>query len=319
VSLAQRILGALSRRAAWVLASGVFLGLLAPDLATVLRPLLPATVAGLLCVSMLRIHWRDLLVSASRPARIGALLVWLLVLCPVGTWLVVTGLPVSPDLVTPLVLMAATPPLFSTPAMAFLWGFHAPLALVIVVLATLVGPFSLVLVSAGLLGLDLGVDPVLLMVRLSALVAGAFVVAWVCQRTVGFERLDRAGPLFDVLMLVLLLLFAVAVMDGVPARFHADPGQVLRFIGAAFVANLLLQVAGGLCALRMGWHQALTVAYATGNRAIGLLLAGLPPDPESDLVLYCAVGQMPVYLLPLLIAPAYRRLALRGRTPGRSC
>ena len=60
-------LQALSRHTATVLAVGIFAGLLLPDLAGWLRPLLPSAVAGLLYLALLRIDWQELSRHLSRP------------------------------------------------------------------------------------------------------------------------------------------------------------------------------------------------------------------------------------------------------------
>jgi len=65
-----------------VLALGVFLGLLLPDLAHAVRPALPFTVLILVFLPMLRIDLAGVAGHARRPLLIGAVLVWLLVVCP---------------------------------------------------------------------------------------------------------------------------------------------------------------------------------------------------------------------------------------------
>jgi BASS family bile acid:Na+ symporter len=41
---------------------------------------------------------------------------------------------------------------------------------------------------------------------------------------------------------------------------------------------------------------------------MGLLLAAFPPGTDTDVVLYFAVAQLPMYMLPALLLPLYRRL-----------
>ena len=65
-------LQALTRHAAIVLAVGIFAGLALPEVAKVLRPLLPPSVAGLLFLALLRIDWQELGRHASRiDSRLG--------------------------------------------------------------------------------------------------------------------------------------------------------------------------------------------------------------------------------------------------------
>ena len=106
-------LQALSRHAATVLAVGIFAGLLLPDLAGWLRPLLPSAVAGLLFLALLRIDWQELSRHFSRPLAGALLCGWFLVATPVLVWLAVKLFDVDNGLGTALILAAACPPIVS--------------------------------------------------------------------------------------------------------------------------------------------------------------------------------------------------------------
>ncbi len=300
-----------SRHSTSLLVLGICAGVTLPDAASALRPLLPACIAGLLVVSMVRIPWPVLRRELLRPILPLALTAWLLVGCPLLVWAVLVLVPLPAPLLVPIVLMAATPPLFSTPAMAFLWGLDAPVALVMVVLATLAGPFTLVAVAGVALGLDLGIDPGALAARLVALVGGSLLASLVVRRVAGAARIEAWTDALNAIAVALLLIFAVAVMDGVAERFAREPATVVLFTVAAFGANLGLQAVGALLARGTGVRRALTVGYATGNRALGLLLAVLPAGAAPDTVLFCALAQLPIYILPAILAPLYRRLGGR--------
>ncbi len=307
----MRLAALASRHSTSLLVLGILAGVALPDAASTLRPALSACIAGLLVVSMVRIPWPALRRELARPALPLALTGWLLVGCPLLTWLVLILVPVPAPLLVPIVLMAATPPLFSTPAMAFLWGLDAPVALVMVVLATLAGPFTLAAVAGIALGLDLGIEPGALAARLAALVGGSLIVSLLVRRIAGARRIEGWADRLNAVAVALLLVFAVAVMDGVADRFAREPGIVVLFTAAAFGANLVLQAVGALLARGTGMRRALTVGYATGNRALGLLLAVLPAGVAPDTVLFCALAQLPIYILPALLAPLYRRLGAR--------
>ena len=42
--------------------------------------------------------------------------------------------------------------------------------------------------------------------------------------------------------MILLLIFAVAIMTGIPARFADDPGHVMMFIAVTFAAKELMRL-----------------------------------------------------------------------------
>lgn len=300
-------LQALSRHTATVLAVGIFAGLLLPDLAGWLRPLLPSAVAGLLFLALLRIDWQELSRHLSRPL-VGALLCgWFLVATPVLVWLAVKLFDVDNGLGTALILAAACPPIVSGPAMALLLRLDAPLMLVSVVSASLLVPFSIVAVSSYLLGVSLHIYALALFLRLAFLIGGCVLTALLVRRLLGSVRLVRYRDPFDIASVVLLLVFAVAIMDGVADRLAQDPWRVLQFTVAAFAANILLQLIGTGVAAAMGRRSTLTVGFASGNRNMGLLLAVLPADSPPDVLLFFVLAQLPIYILPAVLGPVYRR------------
>ena len=297
----------LSRHGATVLAAGVFVGLAIPDLAGWMRPLLPSAVAGLLFLALLRVDWLELSRHLSRPL-VGALLcLWFLLAVPALVWAAVELFAVNSGLATALILAAACPPIVSGPAMARLLHLDAPLMLVSVVSASLLAPFTIVAVSSHLIGINLQVDPWALFLRLAALIGGCVLAAMVVRRFLGQVRLLRCHKVFDIASVVLLLIFAIAIMDGVTALLAENPWHLLKFIIAAFAANIVLQLLGTAMASAMGRRPALTVGFATGNRNMGLLLAVLPADTAPDVLLFFALAQLPIYMLPAMIGPAYRR------------
>ena len=297
----------LSRHGATVLAAGIFVGLLIPNLAGWMRPLLPPAVAGLLFLALLRVDWLDLSRHLSRPL-VGALLcLWFLLVTPALIWGAVELFAVERGLATALILAAACPPIVSGPAMARLLHLDAPLMLVSVVSASLLAPFTIVAVSSHLIGIDLQVDPWALFLRLAVLIGGCVLAAVVVRRFLGPTRLARCRNVFDTASVVLLLIFAIAIMDGVTVLLAEDPWHLLRFVIAAFAANILLQLLGTGLTAAMGRRPALTVGFATGNRNMGLLLAVLPADTAPDVLLFFALAQLPIYMLPAMVGPAYRR------------
>jgi BASS family bile acid:Na+ symporter len=300
-------LQALSRHAATVLAVGVFAGLAMPEIAGWMRPLLPSAVVGLLFLALLRVDWQDLSRHLSRPV-IGALLcAWFLIATPALVWAAVELFAVESGLATALILAAACPPIVSGPAMALLLRLDAPLMLVSVVSASLLAPFTVVAVSSHLIGVDLSIDASALFLRLASLIGGCVLAAVITRRFLGQARLARSKNSFDFASLVLLLIFAIAIMDGVTVVAAQDPWHLLRFIIAAFVANIALQLLGTGLTAAMGRRPALTVGFASGNRNMGLLLAVLPADSAPDVLLFFALAQLPIYILPAMLGPAYRR------------
>jgi BASS family bile acid:Na+ symporter len=269
-------------------------------------------VIVLLTAMLLRVDWGAMGAYLRRPVLATALLVWLLGGAPVVAWLVLmpAGLPES--LTVSLVLMAAAPPILSASAIAVLLGLDGALAIVVGLIATLLTPLTVPPMALLLLGLDLDISVGAFMLRLAAIVGPAFLLSLAIRKLAGQARLDRYKPEIEGFTVLVMLYFGVAIMDGVTARLLAEPAMVAGWTLAAFIANPILQLIGGLAFAWLGRRGALTVGLMSGNCNMGLLLAALPPRADFDVLLYFAVAQLPIFMLPALMLPLYRRLL---RTP----
>ena len=302
-----RVFGLIGRHAPPFLAVGVFTGLLLPDLAAAARPLLGPVVFVLLVLTLMRIDWAAVAAHGRRPAPPATMLVWILLAAPVAVW-PIAGLFLPALLATHVTLLAACPPIISAPALALLLGLEAPIALVVMVTATLVVPLTLPPLALALLGLELEIGAAALMARLALLIGGALAVALVLRAIIGERRLAGWSASIDGLFVVCMVIFAVAVMDGVLARLLERPGEILGIAAIAFVANAGLQGLGALLFLPAGKHRALTAGFISGNRNMGILLAALPPAGAAELSIFVALVQLPIYILPSVLRPLYRRV-----------
>jgi BASS family bile acid:Na+ symporter len=303
-----RILTFLGGHATWMLFAGVFIGLALPGLASLARPLLAPAVVTILCATLLRVDWRAMGEYARRPVLATLLTIWLMLVSPVVTWLILKAVPGPQPLEIALVLMAAAPPILAAAAIALMLGLDGALALVAGMVATLLTPLTLPPLALALLGLDLEIGVWTFMGRLGAIIGVAFAAALGIRKFLGNERIVKLSMPLDGLVVILLLVFAVAIMDGVTETLLSRPLTVLLWLAAAFVANPLLQLLGMMAFCWLGRRGALTAGLITGNCNMGLILAALPPEADFDVVLYFAIAQIPMYMLPALILPLYRRL-----------
>jgi len=303
-----RVLAFLGGHGVSVLFLGVFLGLALPDLARLLRPALAPAVAALLLFSLLRVDWQTVAGYLRRPLLTGGLVAWMLLVSPVVTWALLLALPLPDALTTAVVLMAAAPPILGSTAIALLLGLDGALTLVVGLAATLLTPLTVPPLALWLLGLELEVEAAELMLRLGGVVVGALLGAALIRRLLGTARLRRNASVLDGLIVAVMLVFAVAIMDGVTATALQRPGTVALWILAAFVANPALQLVTALAFARFGRRLALTAGLLAGNCNMGLLLAALPAEADYDVTLFFALAQLPMYMLPALLRPLYRRL-----------
>ncbi len=308
----MRVVETLGRIAPQAMAIGVFAGLFLPDLAHLVRPLLTPSVWALLFIVMLRIDWSDVAARLRRPLLPALIVFWIVGIAPLLMAAALSPFDIRPGVYAAMVLAAGSAPLFSTPAIGLMFGLDGALLLVTLVTSTLIVPLTLPIVAGGLLGLALGAGPVELMARLSGLVLSAVAAAAIVRHVIGPARLKSMGTRIDGFTVILLIIFAVGVMDGVAARILADPLYTARVTALTFAGY------GGLIALGTlvflvafrGRERrlALTVGFSSGCRNLAILLAALPADADPDIPLFFALGQFPIYITPALMRPLYRRL-----------
>lgn len=294
------LLALLGRQGTRVLFVAVFIGLALPSLASLLRPLLPPVVALLLLTALLRIDWSHLAEVLRRPLLVGLLTAWMLAGSALATALLLSLLPLPHGLESGIVLMAAAPPILGAAAIALLLGLDGALLLVVGLLSTLLTPLTVPPLALLLLGLELEIGLADFMLRLGLLVGLSFLVAGALRHKIGAARLASWGDRLNGVIVLLMTVFAIGIMDGVTAQALADPGRVLLWTAAGFLANPLLQLLGCVVSFKLGLKRALSVGLATGNCNMGLLLAALPPDGDPGVALFFALAQLPMYTLPLV-------------------
>ena len=302
----------LNRHARLILAGGIFAGLALPGLASLLRPLVEAAVVASLSLSMLRLDWDVVFAWARRPLRAAAALVWMLLLAPLLTFGAVTWLGLPQGLSVALVFAAAAPPVTAAPALALLLGLDAALSLVLLVAGTVILPATMLAVAFLLLDLELsiGLGPFLL--RVAVYIALPFAISGIARRHVSRDRLDARAIEINGLIVLALVIFAIAIMDGVAARMLADPGTVAAFTAAAFVLNMVLQAIGAGAFFWLGWRGALTMGLASGYRNMAIMLVLTAGMAGPDMWLYVAIAQFPIFVMPMLTNPLYRRVLAAG-------
>jgi bile acid:Na+ symporter, BASS family len=297
----------LGRHGSAVIALGVFLGLALPPLAALLKPLLIPAIVGPFLIALIRLDWQRLRHHLARPTTTLLAPLWLLVLSPLLVDAAVRPFGLPPAIHGGLVLMAAAPPLMASGALALLLGLDAALAVLVTVVCTALMPFTLPPIALDLLGVRIEVALGELMLRLGVVVGGCFAAAIGLRRVLPPDFARRHGEPLDGLAVLGLLLFATAIMDGVTAMALARPRFVLLCALAVFGLNLGLQVLGGALFAWLGRRPALTLGLCSGNANLGLLLAALADRATLELFVFVAVAQLPIYTLPLVQRPLYRR------------
>ncbi|WP_305984142.1 sodium:proton symporter [Roseibium sp. MMSF_3544] len=320
-----RLLGAglafIGRHGTAALAVTVFIGMALPALSSYLRPFLTISVFSLLTLAFLRVDQEAIKLRLKRPALLIAALIWMMLGAPLLTYLLIKYLGLAalgPDVVLALYISTAAPPVMAAPAFIYLLGLDGTLSLALSVAAFIVTPLTAPFIGSLMLGPSLPLSVGSLAVQLSLLLVGAFLLAAILRRLAGRERLARSAHQISGANVLLLLVFAIAAMDGVAASFAAKPLYTLWITGLTFCLALV-QIGLSLILFSPASREdAYAVAHTCGTRNMGLMVAAFGGTLPEFTWLWFAVGQFPIYLLPMFLKPFVRvfcRLNANSVTP----
>ena len=293
----------LGRHATVFMASSVFVALILPGLASALNPLLTPAIWGLLFLAMVRLNWLSVKLSIGRWRVSSISLLWILIESPTLIWSCVMHLDVAPGIAIAMVLMASSAPLNSVPAMVMMMGLNGALALVVMIGATFLLPITMPIIAFEFMNVRLDMSAWEMAGRLAAILVSALGVSIFCRQYVGTKRITTWETKSDGVVVILMAVFAIAIMDGVTALLIEDPIRILMIILLSFAANALLQLIGFGLFKSIGLRDAITLGFASGSRNMGIILAVLPASSDPDIMLYFALAQFPMYVYPVLLKP----------------
>lgn len=293
---------------------GVFAGVAVPPVASLLQPLLLPAILLPFVIALLKLDMAVLLRHARRPLLPLGLVLWSLLGAPLLVVLALRPFALDPEVAALLVTTAACAPLMASGALAMLLGLDVALALLVVVPATALVPFTVPPMALWLAGLTIDLPAGALALRLALLVLGSGVVALVLRRVLGGPRLRRSAPVLDGLAVLGFVVFAIAVMDGFTVTALARPGLVLGILLSVFALNIGLQVITAAALLPfVALRTALTAGLVAGNNNLGLVLASVLDTAPPTMPIFVAALQFPIYLLPIVQRRLYPALLAGGR------
>lgn len=312
IKLPFTALGWIGRRGAAAVALSVLVGMTLPALSAYARPWLTEAVFVLLVLAFLRVDPVAVSRRLKRPVLFMAAGVWMMVALPALALLLsrLIGLDqLGPDVMLAVFIVTAAPSVMSAPAFIYLMGLDGALSLTILIASVVIAPLTAPVMSAFLLGDALPISGTGLALQLSLLLGGAFVVATAIRRICGTERVTAYTHQIDGLNVLVLLFFAIAAMDNVAATFMERPAFTL---GIAILTFFVALVQIGLTVLVFSpasRADAFVIAHSAGNRNMGLMVAALGGTLPEFTWLWFALGQLPIYTLPILLKPFAQRFS----------
>jgi BASS family bile acid:Na+ symporter len=307
-----RLLRTLGRHARAMLPLGVCLGLVFPGLADALQSLVTPTVVGMITASLLRLDWSRQMMHLRQPGLPLRIAFWQLLVSPIAIWLLALAGAIPDDLVVLSVLQAASAPIGSSAAFAMFLGMPGHLCMAGTVIMTLLLPVTLTATVALLLpSFGVSVDLVTFALRVTLTALAPFVVTAVIRQLTGDARLRARDEELAGVNVLLLVLFAIAIMHGVTATFLIRPGFITALFVWACLSAALWHAVGLLLWLRSSHDVSLSAALMLGNRNLGLTLVVTAGTAGEAFQMYAGLAQIPLFCAPLLLSPLARRLSSR--------
>lgn len=292
-------------------AAVVFIALAVPPLGAVLRPYVTEAILVLLCISFMRVDLAALTSHLRRPALVATATAWTVIGVPliVGLIVHVTGLTAhSPGLALALMLQSMASPMMAAPALAALMGLDATLVLVTLVTATALVPFTASLFASLFLDGMLSIPPLALGLKLLGILAASLLAATVIRWVFGAAAIQRHRRPIDGFNIIILLIFATAIMGDVASDLVAAPLFTIGIAGLAFAIYFTLLAVTTLLFRRIGYERALALGLMVSQRNLGLMLAATAGALPPTTWLYFAMTQFPIHLAPYMLMPIARRL-----------
>jgi bile acid:Na+ symporter, BASS family len=301
-----RALAWLGRHATEALVAGVFIGLIFPHLAAVLQEWLSPLVLVFTAAAFLKADIQLVALAVwRRPLLPALLLIWLLVAVPVATAAIIHSLHVPVQLAQALIVWAASPSMTAAIVFAALLGLDVTLATSLATLSIIAVPLTGPYLINWLAGVAAGMNVLTMMGRTAAFIGAALAMAWAVRRLAGQVALEKRASELNGAIIILLVLFGISLMGGVSDRLMSDPGHIIKYVAAAFMANLAAQITSSILFARAGSWRSATAALLTGNRNMSVLCANLGAASTPDIMLFFAASHVPIYLLPWMLRKAY--------------
>ncbi|MCK1744633.1 Na+-dependent transporter [Bradyrhizobium sp. 139] len=324
--LLQTILAVPLRGLTWLggqgtraVAAVVFIAAAVPPLGTLLRPYVTEAIFVLLCISFMRVDLAALYSHLRRPALVATATALTTIGVPLIVGLIVhaTGLAArSPGLSLALMLQGMASPMMASPALAALMGLDATLVLVTLVTSTALVPFTASLFASLFLDGMLSISPPALGLKLLGILAASLLAATVIRWVFGAAAIERHKRPIDGFNIVILLIFAAAIMGDVASDLVAQPVFTIGIAALAFAIYFTLLAVTTLLFRRIGYERALALGLMVSQRNLGLMLAATAGALPPTTWLYFAMTQFPIHLAPYMLMPIARRLTARANTSG---
>lgn len=304
----QYVLSFIGKYGSQALPIGVVSGLIFPGMAEFLRPLLIPALLVPLTLSLVRIQTHQLQTSFKQYHWIILLTLWSLLICPFLVWLILQLFSLPEPIARAALITAAAPPVTACAAIAIYLRLDAAITVVATVVTMLLVPITLPPVVLYFAGLQVQVEIWQLSLRLAGFIFSAFILSICIKGMLGQTRIDKHAQALDGLSVISISIFTIGVMHGVTGLFLKHPWYVLQVFMVSTLLVLGLYILSTLLFWQLGPRTAMAVGLVSGNCNMGLMYLVFADQAALDLLIFFAIGQIPMYFLPALLTPLVRKL-----------
>jgi BASS family bile acid:Na+ symporter len=305
------ILDFIGRHASSVLPLGVLIGLFVPYLADSFQPLLIPALFVPLTLSLVRIETPRLRKSFIRWHLLALLSAWILLLRPVVVWLILQLFTIPESIVKAALISAAAPPVTACAAIAIYLGIDAAIVVVVTIATMLLVPLSLPPMVFYLAELQIIADLWQVSLRLASFILTAFFIAVLIKKWMGQARIHRNATSLDGISVIFIGIFVIGVMHGVTDNFIQQPWYIFQIFVVVTLLVLCLYIIATVLFWRLGPRTAMAIGLVSGNCNMGLMYLILVDQAPLELLMFFAIGQIPMYFLPSFLTPLINRLLVR--------
>jgi len=307
----RQTLALTGRHAPLAYALSIVLGLMLPQIASALRPIIPITIFMFIVLAFARANLPGLKAVFARPTKLATGVLLSVVLPPAIAFVVLSLPPLAsadPGIRLAIAIMASAPILNGAPVFIGVIGLENSFALTIMVLGMVATPFTAPFFASILAGANVPISPYALAERLAIFIGGGMIAGLAVRRMFGLQRIAAVKNELDGCGVLLYFLFAIAAMDGVIAMALAHP----IYIVAIIVTSALFALTGFAIsyAITPGFefNDRFSLAICTGLRNMGLVIAPIFSVVPDTTFLYFALAQFPVYGAPVALKALKARM-----------
>ncbi len=287
------------------LAASIFLGIAFPALAALCKPLLLPMVFLLFVFAILQVSFGDAAVAAFRGLTVWIILLWQLIVLPLVA-LLLFSFHLENELFVFGVVALCSCAITATTALSRMLGLNDALALVVGLIGSLLMPLPLYLVMQHGLGLETVIDPLNYLLRVLLFIVVPFALVYVLRELISESQDALIRKHVSTAVMGLLMIFGLAVMDGVQALLLEDPWTVISYVLFSFCLSVVVQIVTRFALGFLGTRDASTAAILCAYRNVGVIAAITGDSLGNNFLIFLGLWQLPMYTLPILLRKYYQ-------------